>query len=331
MDFPILCEEHRIHLKKKKLRPTAESSASLWKTQKEPSQKRKTPSTSDESPFAKFRNASRSSPPLFVTPPPTCPELPSHEQEFPGLARQGTMDLMPDIPVTLTEENAPENEVPASITCQCSITPAPEDYFESPVFTVLVGREQIAFLLPLKLACLKSGKLRRGHENSWLRAGISISFDTVSVELFKVWFAWMYGNNNLSGHDLKILYPLYYLATDLQSGDLCNTVLDTIRKHHLRENTWPKLERVVHVYKNTTLNSPLRTWVVSCVYYRLMVLKEETDTYFGTSAMDIHFMRDFVRLTQESLGNSKNDDPRLGAGCQYHVPEPGKDGVRSSS
>ena len=174
----------------------------------------------------------------------------------------------------------------------------------------------------MKLACHKSGKLRRSHEKSYLQAGTSIFFDTVSVELFKVWRAWVYGNNSLSGHDLKTLYPLYYLAADLQSGDLCNNVLDNIRKYYLKEDTWSKLERIVHVYKNTTITSPLRTWMISCVYYRLMILKEETELYFGTSTMVTNFVRDFVRLTQESLGNIDKDDPRLGGGCQFHVHEP---------
>ena len=138
----------------------------------------------------------------------------------------------------------------------------------------------------------------------------------------------MNGNNTLSDHDVKTLYRLYYLAADLQSEDLCNTVLDNIRNYHLTQETWPKLERVVHVYENTTLTSPLRTWVVSCVHYRIMILKEETDTYFGTSAMNSNFVQDFIRLTQESLGNPENDDPRLGGGCRYHTHESRDDDVR---
>ena len=183
-------------------------------------------------------------------------------------------------------------------------------------------------MLPLELACHKSGKFRRSHENSRLQAGTSLSFDTVSVELFRVWSEWVYGNNTLSGHDLKTLYPLYYLAADLQSGDLCNAVLDNVRKHHLNEDSWPKLERVVHVYNNTTLSSPLRTWVVSCVYYRLMILKEEMETYFGTSVINADFVRDFVRLTQNSLGKLENYDPRLGGVCRYFVHEPRDNEVR---
>ncbi|MCJ1382452.1 hypothetical protein MMC17_005565 [Xylographa soralifera] len=330
MGFPILCEENRIYLTKRKPRPKSDSSPSLCKAQKTPLQKRKSPPESDDPPSTKFRKVSRFSS-LFVTPPPTFPELPPHDQELPEPTRLGTIDLVPDIPGKLQEEIVPGNEAPASITYHCSHTKTPEDYFESPVFTVFIGRERAAFLLPLKLACHKSGKFRRRYENSWLQAGTSLSYDTISVELFRVWFAWVYGNNSLSGLDMKTLYRLYYLAADLQSGDLCNAVLDNIRKHHLKEGTWPKLERVVHVYENTTLTSPLRTWVVSCVHYRLMILKEEMDTYFGTSAMNTHFVRDFVRLTQESLESPENDDPRIGGGCQYHVHEPRDNAFPSSS
>ncbi|MCJ1436437.1 hypothetical protein MMC27_005816 [Xylographa pallens] len=327
MGFPILCEENRIYLIKRKARPESKSSPKLWEAQKTPSQKRKSPPESDSSPFTKFRKASRFSS-LFVTPPPTFPEPPSHDQELPAPTRLGTTDLEPEIPGKSQKETVLGNKAPARITYQCSHTITPKGYFKSPVFTVLIGRERTAFLLPLKLACHKSGKFRRSHENSRIQAGTSVTFDTVSVELFAVWFEWVYGNNTLSGHDVKTLYRLYYLAADLQSEDMCNAVLDNIRKYHLNEDTWPKLERVVHVYENTTLTSPLRTWVISCVHYRIMTLKEETDTYFGTSTMNTNFVRDFVRLTQESLGNADNDDPRLGGGCRYHAHESRDDDVR---
>ena len=193
--------------------------------------------------------------------------------------------------------------------------------FEPPMINVLVGPARVMFLLPLKLACHKSGKLRRSHARSKIQSRSSMCFETVNVKIFQNWCRWAYGNNDLNSHDLKSLYQLYYLAADLESGDLSNAVLDSIRDHYFREKTWPKQERVVHVYKNTATASPLRKFVVSCVYHRLMILRDEVRTYFGDVAIDVDFVRDYIQYVQDSTSKAGNSDPRKREGCQYHEHE----------
>ncbi|MCJ1387966.1 hypothetical protein MMC18_000809 [Xylographa bjoerkii] len=317
MGFPIPWEENKIYLTKRKLPPKSDSSPVLCKEQKTPSQKRKSPLEPNNFTSTKNRKTSRPST-LSGRPSPTFLELPPHGPVPFNQTSSNTADLEPVIAGKLQQEIAPGDQVPTHIAYQCFHTATPQEYFESPMFTVFVGRERIAFLLPLKLACHKSGKFYRSYASSRLQAGSSICFDTVNVEVFRQWFAWVYRNHGLDGHDLKSLYKLYYLAADLESGDLINAALDSIRDHYLKENTWPKQERVEHIYKNTATTSQLRSFVVSCVYYRLMVLRDKVHTYFGDVTINIEFVRDYVQYTQDLSLETENTDPRKREGCRFH-------------
>ena len=177
----------------------------------------------------------------------------------------------------------------------------------------------------LKLASYQSGKLRkRLIERSIVRlqeSAMEIVLENVKPEVFECWRVWAYGNENLDGYDLRLLYQLYFLATDLKSQELQNLVLDQIKRQYQKTDTWPNRERVMHVYRNTAMGSPLRRFMVQSVYYRLMALKESSQTYFGGEGLNSRFVKDYVDIGQEIQYPSGFTDPRLENGCLFHSHE----------
>jgi len=174
----------------------------------------------------------------------------------------------------------------------------------------------------LKLASYRSGKLRkRLTEPSFARlqeSTVEIVLENVKPEVFERWAEWAYGNESLEGYDLRSLYQLYFLAADLRSQELQNLVLDQIKSQYRRADTWPNQERVMHVYRNAAMNSPLRRFMVQIVCYRLMVLKENSQTYFGGQTLNSRFVKDYVDFVQEMQHLNGFTDPRWEDGCRFH-------------
>lgn len=195
-------------------------------------------------------------------------------------------------------------------------------YLESPLINLIVGPSSAVFRMHLELASHRSGKLqKRLKEPSIVRAqgaAMEIVLENVKPEVFKVWKAWAYGNENFHEYDIKSLYQLYFLSTDLKSPELQDLVLDQLRSRYYETDTWPNQERVMHVYRNTAIGSPLRRFMTRSVYYRLMILRDDVGTYFGGSVSDSRFVRDYVDFVQERQCPNGFTDPRLGNGYRPH-------------
>ena len=189
------------------------------------------------------------------------------------------------------------------------------------MLNVLVGPELQVFRIDWKLACSRSDKLRKRFENLGIHdrsASLEINLQNVNVELFETWNAWAHGNKNLEGHDMKSLYQLYFLAADLRSSELQDLVLDNLKERYHRSDTWPNQDRVLHVYRNTVANSPLRHFMVYCVFFRLMVRREDIHTYFGTIVADCEFVRTYIQLVQDRASEESYKDPRVTNDCIFN-------------
>lgn len=140
---------------------------------------------------------------------------------------------------------------------------------------------------------------------------------------------WLYrGKLDQDSLGINRLYLIYYLAEELGISPLRNMVMDTIRERY-RDNpsegrTYPGIGRVHEVYRRTTVNSPLRRFVLQSAYWRVM--KDGTDVKYYTARLDTtgEFARDFIKATQEKVGDGvAKSDPRSCTPCTFHVHEDG--------
>jgi len=182
---------------------------------------------------------------------------------------------------------------------------------------LLVGPSGTAASIHRELASNRSEKLRKRLSKS----NIEIVLENVSPKVFKHWKEWAYGNENLDGCDIKLLYQLFFLASDLKNRELQNLVLGQIKTEYRKSDKWPNQERVIHVYRNTTIGSPLNRFMVKSVYYRLIVRREDVQTYFGRSDSNDRFIRDYVEFVQEVQYPNGFDDPRLEDGGRTRIQD----------
>ncbi|MCJ1250060.1 hypothetical protein MMC30_007286 [Trapelia coarctata] len=246
-----------------------------------------------------------------------------------GESLAGPLDESKSFVVKPKEEDIMEGLTPGSRvlalrprTTHCSRESVPQECFESPQINLLVGPSSAVFPMHLKLACYRSGKLRKRLTGPNIvrlqESAMEIVLENVNPEVFERWQIWAYGNENLDGYDLRLLYQLYFLATDLRSQELQNLVMDQIKRQYKKVETWPNQERAMHVYRNTAIGSPLRNFMLQVVYYRLMVLREDSQTYFGGESLNSRFVKDYVEFVQEMQYSNGFTDPRLEDGCRFH-------------
>lgn len=220
-------------------------------------------------------------------------------------------------PVLALESSYPKSKFTSTITARAQSNEAHHRWFESPLINLLVGPNGTISSIHRELASNRSEKLRKRLSES----NIEIVLENVNPKVFKHWKEWAYGNENLDGCDIELLYQLYFLATDLKSHELQTLVQDQIRAEYHKADKWPNQARVMHVYRNTTIGSPLRRFMVKSVYHRLMVRREDVQTYFGSSGLENRFIRDYVEFVQEVQYPNGSNDPRLDDGGNLRIQD----------
>ena len=146
----------------------------------------------------------------------------------------------------------------------------------------------------------------------------------ISAATFENWVAWAGEPAKLGNLSLDQLYELYYLAAELGSPGLQNLTIDRIRETYRKENTWPTQEKVEYAYQHnqhTQESERLRHFIVACLHFRLMTVKEDVRSVMNRKLYDGELLHDYMRFGQENPTVWLTTDPRAGGGCKFHRHE----------
>lgn len=199
-----------------------------------------------------------------------------------------------------------------------------------PLVNISVGVNEKVYPVHKKLLCHYSNFFRLRFQDTQATATPDeFVLPTTEETVFDAALNWLYRGS--LGHipvGINRLYHVYYLAEELGMPLLGNLVMDTIRERY-RTNprqvlSYPGIGRIHEVYRETTPNSPLRRFVVQAAYWTIIKDGSDVKDYIAGSDINGEFVRDFIRATQEKVGErADNFDPRSCAPCTFHIHDDG--------
>jgi len=161
---------------------------------------------------------------------------------------------------------------------------------------IYVGSENTHWILHEKLLCYRSKFFRNIFYSKKGTKNHAYGLPDEDDQAFKLFVGWLYSERvpePKKEEDLGPLLDIYLMAEKWEIRRLITETLDETRRYYHNTNTWPSLRRVQYIYSNTTLESPMRQLLVSCVA-RMLVLGEGVPQHWenalrknGQMAVDI--------------------------------------------
>lgn len=188
--------------------------------------------------------------------------------------------------------------------------------------TVMIGSALEPTTLHMNVLCHQSEYFKNKYEQYEFASGTNeITLKLVKASVFQHWTACAYGNSfTVTMDDLEKAYQVYYLASDLTSPNIQDTAMDAIRMAYRDARAWPSQQRVTTAYGNTSIDSPVRRFLTECVYFNIVRGKADANIYFGGTDFPCEFVRDYVRMGQETTQPTESlVDPRFKEGCEFHM------------
>lgn len=188
--------------------------------------------------------------------------------------------------------------------------------------TVMIGSALEPTTLHMNVLCHQSEYFKSKYEQLEFASGTrKVTLGNVKASVFQYWTACAYGNAfTVTMDDVEKAYQVYYLASDLRSPNTQDTAMDAIRMAYRDARGWPTQQRIMTVYRNTSIGSPVRRFLTECVYFCLVRNGTDMDVYFGDVDFPYEFVRDYIRMSQEvSRSDGTLVDPRLKEGCEFHM------------